>query len=209
MFLPPLTYGPRMDRPASCLAFIGLLTCLGCGSGSQVAEVPATASAVSATKSQTGSPPPTDVVSQFLDEVRRGGEHSRANDLLTQRARTELQRIGRAVQPIGSPDARFQVTRAEDVPGEPDSALVHSIWSEPNGDGTVSDFQVVWAVQQESVGWRISGLAMELAPNQDPVIIDFENGELMAKLLAMPEEDEVNASDAKSQAAAATPTLSR
>ena len=63
---------------------------------------------------------------------------------------TELKRIGRTVQPIGSPDARFQVTRAETVPDEQNSALVHSIWSEPNGDGTSSDFQVVWAVEQES-----------------------------------------------------------
>ncbi len=36
------------------------------------------------------------------------------------------------------------------VPDEQNSALVHSIWSEPNEDGTTSDFQVVWAVEQEA-----------------------------------------------------------
>ncbi len=124
------------------------------------------------------------MVSQFLDEVRRGGEDSSANELLTVRARAELNRIGQAIQPIGSPDARFLVTRAETVPGEETSALVHSIWSEPNDDGTKTDFQVVWALQQEQADWRISGLAMELEPNEDPLIIDFENAELMAKLLS-------------------------
>ena len=126
---------------------------------------------------------PTDVVSQFLDRVRRGGEDSDAGILLTTRAQSELKRIGRSVQPIGSPDAFFNVTRSEPVPGEPDSMLVHSIWSEPSGDGTNSDYQVVWAVQRESDQWRISGLAMELQPGQPPTIIDFENGDLMAKLL--------------------------
>ncbi len=144
---------------------------------------------------------PTDVVSQFLDEVRRGGEDSSANELLTVRARTELSRIGHAIQPIGSPDARFLVTRAETVPGEEASALVHSVWSEPNADGSTTDSQVVWALQREQSNWRISGLAMELEPNEDPLIIDFENAELMAKLLSPPEEPQI-ASGAESQEAA-------
>jgi hypothetical protein len=201
-----------MDRFAIFVASIGLICCIGCGSASQVepavAEQNADAVAVHSPVA-TSEPTPTDVVSQFLDEVRRGGEDSRANDLLTERARVELRRIGQSIQPIGSPDARFQVTRAENVPGDDSSALVHSLWSEPDG----SEIQVVWAVQQESVGWRISGLAMELDPNQDPVVMDFENAEMMAKLLSPPstESNDINpASDPpKSQASAPSSTISR
>jgi hypothetical protein len=201
--------GSRMDRFVNCLAFFGFLLGIGCGPAPQVAEKPPTAPQPAAKLSEKGSPSPTDVVSQFLDEVRRGGEDSCANDLLTKRAQAELQRIGRSVQPIGSPDAGFLVTRAESVPGEDDSALVHSVWSEPNADGSKSEFQVVWAVQQEPAGWRISGLAMELASDQAPVIIDFENGELMAKLLASPDFERKNASAAASQAAVTDDEVSR
>jgi hypothetical protein len=182
---------------------------IGCGPSPQVAEKPPIAPLRAANPSDNSLPSPTDVVSQFLDEVRRGGEDSRANDLLTERAQAELKQIGRTVQPIGSPDAGFQVTRAESVPGEAESALVHSVWSEPNPDGTKSDFQVVWAVQKEPAGWRISGLAMELEPDQAPVIIDFENGELMAKLLASPDFEQKNETAAASQAAVTDAKVSR
>lgn len=176
-----------MDRFAQYLTLGGLfLATIGCGSSTPVAENQANSEATQAVAQQNSptTPSPTDIVSEFLDEVRRGGEDSRANGLLTVRAREELNRIGQAIQPIGSPDARFTVTRAEIVPGEENSALVHSVWSEPSGDGKTSDFQVVWAVEKEPVGWRISGLAMELEPGKDPIIIDFENSEMMANLLS-------------------------
>jgi len=210
-----------MDRFAKS-TIIALLCFSGCGPSSQpVAETPVeNASAAPVARAPFSSA--TDVVSQFLDEIRRGGQDSRAHELLTQKAQAELKRIGRTVQPIGSPDAGFQVTRAELVPDEPDSALVHSIWSEPNGDGaTSSDFQVVWAVEQEAGKWRISGLVMEVDPNQPPVIIDFENGEMMARLLATPDfqpsstdspgqvAPAAQPTGAASQAAASDPNFSR
>jgi hypothetical protein len=188
-----------MDRFAHYLAAFGLLVTIGCGSNAPVAEK--TAEQVAAQQ----IPSPENVVSQFLDEVRRGGDAANANNLLTVRARQELKRIGQSIQPIGSPDARFTVTRAELVPGEENSALVHSVWSEPGENGTSSDFQVVWAVEKESAGWRISGLAMELEQGKDPIIIDFENAELMANLLAPPAQQAA----APSQAAAPDPAVSR
>ena len=138
--------------------------------------------------SQPSGPSAIDVVSQFLDRVRRGGQNSDAGLLLTQRAQSELKRIGRSVQPIGSPDAKFDVRQAKAVPEEPDSMLVQSIWTEPAPDGTSNDFEVVWAVHRETAGWRISGLAMQVDPREPPIVIDFENGEKMAKLLAGSEE---------------------
>ncbi len=198
-----------MDRFAIGYSLAGFLVLAASGCGSKVADsTPASESAASALANATPSAAPVAVVSQFLDEVRRGGEDSRAGNLLTQQAQAELKRIGRSIEPIGSPDARFVVTRAESVPGEENSALVHSIWTEPNGDGSKSDFQVVWAVEEEPVGWRISGLAMEIDPAQDPVIIDFENGELMAKLLSQSDVSDTQASESRSQAAGES-TISR
>ena len=195
---------------------LALLTFAGCGSSEPTADVGSseasnpgavgteTSSSTTAQTTADSYGSPMDVVSQFLDEIRRGGADSRANDLLTVKAQSELKRIGQSVQPIGSPDAGFQVTRFEIMPDDANSALVHSIWNEPNGS-TTSKFQVVWAVHREPVGWRISGLAMELDPNQPPMVIDFENGDLMAKLLAPPADEANN----PSQATADAPTVSR
>ena len=194
-------FAPNTRNSIPGFIFLGFFVCLGCGSESNVAQ-----NAEAAPVATAEIPSPTDIVSQFLDEVRRGGDDSRANDLLTMQAQQELARIGQSIQPIGSPAARFDVTRAESVPGEENSALVHSVWSEPNQDGTTNQFQVVWAVQKESQGWRISGLAMEIDPNQAPMIIDFENSEMMANLLA---PSQPASSSQESQAAAPNPGISR
>jgi hypothetical protein len=130
----------------------------------------------------------SNVVAQFLDAVRRGGENGSANQLLTLQAQTVLQRLGQTVQPIGSPDAIFKVTRAESVPDTPGAALVHSVWTEPTGPGTSESYEVVWALLKETAGWRISGLAMDLQPGQEPMIVDFENASQMAVLLNSSEE---------------------
>ncbi|WP_146532757.1 hypothetical protein [Rubripirellula reticaptiva] len=126
---------------------------------------------------------PADVVSQYLDLVRRGGADTGAGSLLTTRAQAELKRIGIAVTPIGSPNAKFTVTRSEAFPEQPNSMLVHTIWTEPGADGTTTNTEVVWALERESVGWRISGLAMDQGGSEGPQFIDFENGARMAQLM--------------------------
>ena len=165
--------------PFSTLLVLVTLS-IGCGKSDPVAESPPSSG------SQPGAqqPSPQEIVSQFLDRVRRGGQDSGAAELLTQKAQSELARIGRTVQPLGSPDARFQVTRSEPVPGKERARLVQSIWSEPNPDGTESSYEVVWALQQETNGWRISGLAMSLNEGDPPMVVNFEDGTFMAKLLS-------------------------
>ena len=171
-----------MARFSSLTALLLVALTIGCGSGDS-AEQNEGSGAAPASDSASAIPSPTDVVSLFLDEVRRGGADSRAQSLLTQQAQSVLTKIGHTVQPLGSPDARFDVTRAEAVPGEENAALVHSLWREPAENGSLQDFQVVWAVERESAGWRISGLAIEIAENQPPQIVDFEDGAMMERLL--------------------------
>ncbi len=216
---PPLDSRPsdgcptKMIRPLNqalnrfCLLLVpGILSsCLvGCGSSSDVAQTPE--QTADSTEVAQAEESPVEVVSQFLDRVRRGGDGAAAGHLLTEKAQSELERIGRSVQPIGSPDARFDVSRSQDVPGEPDSALVHSVWSEPTGDGSNAEYQVVWAVERDPVQWRISGLAMEIEPGQSPEIIDFEDGELMAQLLTASERP---VDETPAQASAEDPPVSR
>lgn len=179
----------------------------GCGSSTTTADGKATGQApkVAAVASAEDVAEATNVVAQFLDAVRRGGETGGANQLLTQQAQAVLQRLGRTVQPIGSPDAIFKVTRAESVPDTPGAALVHSLWTEPTADGATESYEVVWALLRETSGWKISGLAMDLQPGKEPMIVDFENAGQMATLLNSSDEATVGGTaggDAVSQAPA-------
>ena len=209
-------FANQVNQSAIAMVTAVCLLAIGCGK-SEVSTAQGTQPAGNSTASpQTDSVAsadvssmdvsPTDIVSQFLDQVRRGGANSNAGRFLTQKAQSELQRIGRSVQPIGSPDAHFDVIRAVTVPDQDNAMLVESRWTEPNPDGTNSQFQVVWSVEKETVGWRISGLAMELDGTEAPTIIDFENGTMMAQLLA---DDPAPQSDNPSQAAAPSEGLNR
>ncbi|MEM9825114.1 MAG: hypothetical protein AAF958_00920 [Planctomycetota bacterium] len=129
----------------------------------------------------------TEVVSAFLDSVRRGGDKEESEKWLTQRSREVLASLGQSLQPMGSPQATYEVTRAVPVEGEVGAALVESFWTEPadpaDPNSTPTKTQVGWGMQWETGGWRISGVF-----NEDPVtgeiqIIDFENPEAMAKAL--------------------------
>lgn len=146
----------------------------------------------------------TEVVSEFLDTIRRGGMDKGADRLLTNRARQELARIGHKLQPLGTPSAKYTVTRAENIPDSPGSALVHSYWTEPDPSeldpAGVVTIQVVWAVQFEGSAWRISGLAVS-ADGSNPMILDFENGDAMASYLQSSET-----ADSQEQRSAANPS---
>lgn len=178
-------------------AFI-VFTFSGCGKSDTSSQADATPSA---TRPGAIAPPnaPLDVnaakdaVSHFLDAVRRGGDTGGAHSLLTKDACGVLESLGRSVQPIGSPAAKFVVTRSEAVEGHPTSALVHSTWSEPTEAGEFETFQVVWALEWEQNAWKISGLAMELDSTQDPMIIDFEDHVQMANLFRGETEEQATA----------------
>ena len=131
----------------------------------------------------SGQAAPIDVVSQFLDRVRRGGADSGAQELLTQKAQQELARIGQELGPLSSPEARYEVTRAVAIPGEENAQWVHSIWTEPTEEGQVMSNQVVWTLKLEPNGWRISAFDMEIDKDTAPLNIDFEDGDRLQRTL--------------------------
>jgi hypothetical protein len=154
---------------------VGTLT--GCNrSGEQTASTQAPAA--EKIDSAAAAKDAADTVTQFLDALRRGGSDDAAASLLTSAARQECQRKGIAIQPIGSPNAHFEVTRGELVPGRTDASLVHSMWTEPGADANKQAFEIVWALKRETVnsGWKISGMIVD-AGNGEPTAVDFENGD--------------------------------
>ncbi len=158
-----------------------LVVSAGCGRSPEQATGPSNQAPANANAASKDAPVQT--VTRFLDALRRGGGEQTVASLLTEAARKECQRTGLVIEPPGSPEAKFEVTRGEMIPGRQDAALVHSVWTEPAGGEGPAKYEVVWAVKQETPGqWRICGMIAQL-PGQQPVAIDFENGdEILAHL---------------------------
>ncbi|MCC9655212.1 hypothetical protein [Rhodopirellula halodulae] len=179
---------------------VALTTFTGCGSSAPETVASNETASAPATQVASGKEAET-VVGQFLDRIRRGGAENTAMELLTQRAQSELNRIGHTVQPLGSPDAEVTITRSEAVGMEhlPEdqkvpTRLVHCIWSEPSeADGSKQEFQIVLPVVQQTNGWRISGMVLGMATGEPELILDFENGDEMARILNAQEQTQTAA----------------
>ena len=182
----------RFQLPVLFVSALASAALIGCGP-SETASTEPVALAVAVPAAPLPAPavhPSETTVAQFLDRVRRGDQSQPAAALLTQTARTVLRSLGREVMPIGTPESVFEVTRssataAADGSPSSDDRLVHTLWTEPAEDGTTTQYQVVWAVIRQSVGWRISGLAMEPSPGAEMVVMDFENPETMAAVFGV------------------------
>ncbi|QEG01111.1 hypothetical protein Mal15_51870 [Stieleria maiorica] len=133
---------------------------------------------------ESGQLQPTEVVSQFLDRVRRGGQEASSSELLTKLAQQELTRIGRPFEFPGSPDTVFEVRQAFPVPDQDDAVWVHTYLVEPGDSGQNFQYEVVWTLRKESEGWRVSGFAIDQGDGMEPLEFDFENGDEMAARLA-------------------------
>lgn len=122
--------------------------------------------------------PPNEIVAMFSDSIRRGDKETTIK-LITLAAREEIQRRGMTIDPPGSPDASYKIGEVKFFNDDRDAAFVESMWIEP---GTVGqppqETEVVWAVQLEPEGWRISGLAIDNGPDVQPTLVDFENLEV-------------------------------
>jgi hypothetical protein len=127
---------------------------------------------------------PTEIVSQFLDRVRRGGDDSGACELLTKLAQQEMTRIGRPLQFPGSPDTTFEVRQSFPVPDQTNAVWVHTYLAEPGPTGQSVQYEVVWTVRKENPGWRICGFVVDQGEDLEPMQIDFENGDEMEARLA-------------------------
>ena len=181
----------RFARHLPILAVLaGFVLSAGCGN--QSAEVATDSQPQApATVAQADVSDPAAVVGQFLDRVRRGGEGTTADELLTQLARQEMTRIGRPLQFPGSPDTQFKVGQSLPIPEQKDAIWVQTTLSEPSVAGEQPvQYEVVWTLRKENTAWRICGFIIDQGEGLDPMVIDFENGDEMEARLAAIEDEE-------------------
>lgn len=117
---------------------------------------------------------PQEAVSSFLQALQTGDDKVAAA-MLTAKARQETAEHDMVVQPPGAPNATYQVGRVEHPENNPNAAYVSCVWSEKYQDGEEESYEVVWVLRQESEGWRVAGMATQLADSEEPVFLDFED----------------------------------
>lgn len=130
---------------------------------------------------------PAQSVAVFLDSLRRGDEMA-ANAMLTSKAREELAKISFVIQPLGTPDGKYQIGRVGFPYAEKNVALVECVWQEPSvGSTPAVSMDIVCEVHEEAEGWRISGIGITEEGSVDTVVLDFENGASVERVLLQAE----------------------
>jgi hypothetical protein len=120
---------------------------------------------------------PEEIVGAFLEGMRTSNAKI-IESLLSTRARQEIKAKGLEISPIGSPNASFEIGKAQQVdPKDPNVMLVSSNWIEPGAPGMPgSEYEVVWALIKEVDGWRICEMAVDTHTEGEEVqVVNFEN----------------------------------
>ncbi len=117
---------------------------------------------------------PEQAVGSFLNALQTGDDKAAAA-LLTTKAREETASHDMVVEPPGAPNATYAVGRVQHPDGNPDAAYVSCVWSEKFENGEAESYEVVWVLRREGAGWRVAGMATQLADSEEPVFLDFED----------------------------------
>ncbi len=123
---------------------------------------------------------PKEIVAMLFEALKKGDRET-VEGLLSPVARKEMPKYGLKVEPLGSPDGQYQITKVEFPKGKSDTAYVACIWKEPRPNGTIDAAEVVWVVRKQSGDqWRITGMAVE-SPQKQLVFFDFERPDEMIR----------------------------
>ncbi len=126
---------------------------------------------------------PAQAVAVFLDSLRRGDEAT-ANGVLTNLAREQVLKTNFQIQPLGSPEGKYQIGRVGFPYAEKTVALVECQWTEPTLAGQAPEVtEIVCEVHQETEGWRIAGLGFKITGSEETLVLDFENAASLQETL--------------------------
>lgn len=192
--------GGRSQAWLAATAMALTVSLTGCGGPAATSEAKPAAPKPAAVASSTPESPeesPEEIVSQFLDGARRGGAAADVGRLMTAEARETYASVGLVMQPPGSPDATFEVTRS--VPYGDGGMLVNSVWTEQDAAGQTVTYQVGWALKKEEAGWRVSGLILEDDP--EPRVFNFESRADVLAIKQLQQADETTAETSPPQTA--------
>ncbi len=125
------------------IALVALVSYTGCSKPTSETPAPPAATSNSTTQTEplitgqlvTTLTPASEVVTLFLESLKKG-DAAQTQSLLTEAARTEINRRGLSIDPLGSAESSFRIGRTQYSDKAADAAYVEAEWVEPNEDGT-------------------------------------------------------------------------
>lgn len=163
-------------------ALAGIVSTLltGCGGPSEPTEPAGHARSVADARPPAADidAPPTETVSGFYEALRRGDEKAIAA-LLTDKAKTETAKSGLGIQSQGSDRLEYELGEVDYIDDSMQGAHVKSLWIDYAPDGEQLATEVIWVLRKEASGWRIAGMATQVAEGQLPLLFNFEDPEDM------------------------------
>ncbi len=127
---------------------------------------------------------PEHTVFEFLDAIRTGNDRHAA-EMLTPMARDEAAKNDLVIAPPGSPTAKFSIGMVEYVTPEKDGAHVSSEWTDVDKEQQPRTDKFIWVLRKENEGWRIAGTITKVFPDQDPLVLNFEDAADMVRKLEL------------------------
>ncbi|MEM8733827.1 MAG: hypothetical protein AAGG44_06385, partial [Planctomycetota bacterium] len=118
---------------------------------------------------------PAQAAAVFLDSLRSGNVQA-INGILTELAQQEVAKSSWGMEPVGTPEGRFEIGRVGYPYEDKSVALVECTWVEPPvPNETPVSMDIVCEVHKETAGWRISALAVTVPGTEDTLVLDFED----------------------------------
>jgi hypothetical protein len=121
---------------------------------------------------------PAAAVAEFLEAIRTGNDEV-ASKMLSTVARKKTAALNRSVTPPASDTAKFTVGKVKQV--APDIAHVACTWTDLDPDRQPKTDEAIWVVRHEQSGWRVAGVAAQVFPGEQPVLLNFEDPEDMLR----------------------------
>ena len=157
---------------------VAALAIAGCGNPSDSAG-PRVAESVEVAEPRSLEQPP-EAVALFYEALRKGDDEA-ISQLLTDKARTETANSGLGIQSQGSERLEYELGRIEYVDEAQQGAHVQSLWIDYDEYGDQIATEVIWVLRKQANGWRVAGMATQVAEGELPLLFNFEDPEDMLR----------------------------
>ena len=158
------------------------LLAFGCGKSADQGATQAPPAGANGAASATTAPPQDvkTVVTCFLEALRKG-DNDAATKLLSKVARQKAEASGKCVAPPPSESAKIEVEEATyPTPGH-EIAHVPTKWIDLDETGKPRSDRAILVCRLEPEGWRVAAFAAYVFEGEDPLLLNFEDLEDMAK----------------------------
>lgn len=141
---------------------------------------------------------PKEVCERFMNNLQNGNRIG-AENLLTKAALTITSREGLVLEPMGGPNSTYVFGDVRYATNEQKLAQIDcSVVDNTNGEEYKLD--MTWLAKKQKLGWRISGVMLQLEPGEIKDYLSFENLSDVQKMKSLASGDVTEDESADRQA---------